>query len=222
MPAFDAVANVAPGTGGSFTISITVPAGNPVLMVGIGLSSTTETVSSVSWSLGGGTPVEIKTVRLNASFASVWAIPNPGIGAGIITVTLSSSVPFQGAAETFTAADQTTPCPISDAISASGTDVTQLIVTPTNLSANDASFAVGVNTVADDPSGVSQNDRFKNATTAVNLQVGDSVGTAALSANWTLSGSLGKQVAIGVRIVPPSAAPPSPMVVAQRRLVRAA
>jgi len=81
MPvAFDAVAHVAPATGGSFSVSITCPSGNPVILVGIGLDSATATVSAVTWSLGSGTAVEIKTARLNTSFASICAIPAPSAG----------------------------------------------------------------------------------------------------------------------------------------------
>jgi len=196
---FDAVANVAPATGGSFTINITVPSSLPVLLVGIALSSATATISSVSWSLGSGTPVELKTDRVNSTFGSVWVIPAPVAGAGVLTVNLSASVPFQGAAETFTGADQTTPCPTADAVSTNNVNQAQLIVTPLNLTANDASFGIGGQTVTGDPSGISVNDRFKNNTTAINIQAGGSAGTAALSANWTGGGD---QVAIGVRIVP--------------------
>lgn len=195
--AFSSVANTTPATGNSFTINITAPATNPVLLVGIGLDSTTATITSVSWSLGSGTAVEVKTARQSNSFASVWAIPAPTAGAGTITVNISASVPYQGAAESFTGANQITPCSTGDAVSQVGT-ATPLTITPINLTANDASFGNGVQTLAENPTGITANDRFKNNTTNVNIQVGDSVGTGALTATW--DGASSNKAAIGVRI----------------------
>jgi hypothetical protein len=196
--AFSSVANVAPATNNSFTISITVPSGNPVLMVGIGLESTTATVTSVSWSLGSGTAVEVKTSRLNNSFASVWVLPNPGVGAGTVTVNLSASVAFQGAAETFTGGHQTTPCPTADAVGPTGT-AASLTITPANVTADDGAFGMAASTVAANPTGVSLNDRFKNNTTNVNYQCGDRLGIGALTANWDGAGA--DEAGVGVRIV---------------------
>lgn len=197
--AFDAVANVSPATGSSFNISITAPSTNPVIVVGIGLESTTATVSSVSWSLGSGTTVEVLTARKSDAFASVWAIPAPTAGAGTISVTLSASVAYQAGAETFTGAHQTTPCPGADAVASTPTGApANVTITPANLAANDASFGIGVNTVANNPTGVTANDRFKNSTTNVNIQVGDSSGTGALTA--TYSDSSDNRACVGVRI----------------------
>lgn len=197
--AFDAVANVSPATGSSFNISITAPSTNPVIVVGIGLEGTTVTVSSVSWSLGSGTAVEVLTARKSDAFASVWAIPAPTAGAGTVAVTLSASVAYQGGAETFTGAHQTTPCPAADAVASTPTGApANVTITPANLTANDASFGTGVNTVSNNPTGITANDRFKNSTTNVNIQVGDSSGTGALTATYTDTSD--NRAAVGVRI----------------------
>jgi hypothetical protein len=205
MPTFDAVANVTPATGSSFNISITVPTTNPVLLAGIALSSSTATVSTVTWSLGSGTPLEVKNARFNDCFTSVWAMPAPVAGAGTVAVTLSA--PYQAAAETATNAHQTTPCPTADAVGVTQDAGSSMTLTPLNLVAGDLSFGAAANTLAGNPLGISQNDRFKNATTAVNIQAGDSAGTAALTASWDPGGN---QSGVGVRVVAPAGGgPPS-------------
>src|SRR3990167_5047031 len=92
-----------PATGSSFTYtSFAITGTNPVLLVLIGLDSTTATVSSVVLSAGlsGGTPVEVKTQRKDRMYGSIWAVPAP-TGTGTITVTLSASVPWQSNAIVF-------------------------------------------------------------------------------------------------------------------------
>ena len=204
--AFSSVANVTPATGTSFTITITTPAANPVILVGVALDSATATVSSITSDKTSSSITEVKNVRLTASFASVWVVVAPEASVStVLTVNLSASVAYQGAAETFSGTDQTTPSPTGDAVSGMGTAVSSITVTPSNLTANDASFGCGVNTVGGDAAGISTNDRYKNSTTSVNTQIGDSSGATALVANWNFpTGAV--QVAIGVRIVVAGAA----------------
>ena len=196
--AFDAIANAAAATGSSFTMTITVPATNPVLLVGITLLSLTATVSSVSLDLG-GTATEIKTARGVASYVSAWAIPAPPAGAGTVSVTLSASVPYQAVCATYTSALQTTPCPTADAVNGTTSAASTLTITPLRMSSRDVSFGIAANTVASTPTGITTNDRYKDATTTVMIQAGDSTGTTALVANW--SDTLGDKAGVGLRIV---------------------
>lgn len=200
-------ANATTGSSTSpWTISITVSGTNPVLFVGVGLASDTAAVTAVTWSLGSDTPYEVGTIRVGTAYASVWAIPAPGAGAGTITVTNSGAAVHQGAASVFQGAAQTSAVSSADDIhtdskttGTGGADVT-LTVTPLNLTADDCSFGLSVNTVAGDENGFTTNDRYKNSSTATNLAIGDSSGTTALVAGLRDSVSF-NWVAIGVRVV---------------------
>lgn len=179
--AFVTHAAVTPATGSSFTRTITVSGTNPVLGISIGISSTggTAVVSSVTWSLGGSLS-EIKNLRAvtTTTFGSIWALAAPAAGAGTLTITLSASVPYQADAWVFSGADQTTPCPTGDAVT-SGTD--DAVLTPTNLTANDATTGLGTNTVLGNAVSVAPNQRYLDLTTAVNLMTGDATGTTSLT-----------------------------------------
>src|SRR3990172_588401 len=82
------------GNGQNPTFNITVSGSNPVLIVKVGLDSTTAVVSSVTTDLG-GTGAEIKSQRNgggnNNCFVSVWAIPAPAAGATVVTVNKSAA-----------------------------------------------------------------------------------------------------------------------------------
>lgn len=190
-------ASVTPATGSSFTISITVPATSPALVVHVALSSTTATVSSVAWSLGGSAS-QITSTRNSDAFISIWCLPAPASGTGTITVTLSASVPFQSFATTFTGADQTTPCPLADAVTGVSNVIGSHTLTPTNLTANDATSAAGSNTVAGNPLSVTPNQRYVNSTTAVNLLGGDATGTTGVTLNWDSGGGFGAFAAVRI------------------------
>jgi hypothetical protein len=193
--------SVAPNTSTSVvsgTMNVSGP--NPVIIVNVGLSSATATVSSVSWSLGSGTAYEIKNVRAGTAFDSVWAIPAPTTGSGTYTVNFSTSVAYQVDAQVYNGADQTTPSPIADAVSTSGADVTSLNLTASNLSTNDAEVAAGVNSGAGgDPTGVTPTTVYLDATTAVNLQTGYRLGTGSVTATWNAPTSSNEDL-IAVRI----------------------
>jgi len=181
-----------PATNSTFTSgSMTVSGSNPVIIISVGLDSTTATVSSVSWSLGSGTAVEVKNQRNNTSFASVWAIPAPAAGSGTYTVNLSASVPYQIDAALFTGAHQITPCPLSDAVSttASGGTGAALSLTPTNVSANDASFGAASNTISGDVNSFAPNQIFLDDTTTVNFMDGYRIGVGSVTANFNVNGN---------------------------------
>lgn len=189
-----------PGTNSSFTINITVSGTNPVLGVSIGLASATATVSSVTWSLGGSL-IEIKNLRFSVGnqlgYVSVWALAAPTAGAGTLTITLSTSVPFQADAWIFSGADQITPCPVGDAATAQGDDQASLTPAPTNLVANDASTGIGALVISGSPTSVTPNQRYLDTTTAVNIETGDATGTTNVTYNFATSNVVG---AITVRI----------------------
>ena len=222
--AFSSVADVSPATGTSFTITITTPATNPVILVGVALDSATATVSSITSNKTSTSISEVKNVRNGTSFACIWVVVAPQVSVStILTINLSASVAYQGAAETFSGADQTTPSPVGDSTSATGTAITTLTVTPSNLTSNDASFGCGVNTVDGNPNGFSTNDRYKNSTTSVNIETGDSSGTTALIANFALGG-LAIEAAVGARVQVPTGAgggaSPNPPVLVKQAIHR--
>jgi hypothetical protein len=188
------------GSAQSPTFNITVSGTNPVLLVDVGLDSTTATVSSVSWSLGSGTPAEVKNVRSGTAFATVFAIPAPVAGAGTVTVNKSTtSINHQIDVACFSGADQTNPCPAGDAV-ADALDGGTL--TPAHLAAGDATNGCAVNTIAGNPVGVSPNSRYVNTTTSVNIEAGDATGTTGLT--YTTNGGGATVAKVAVRIQTPT------------------
>lgn len=184
------------GSAQSPTFNITVSGTNPVLLIDVGMDSTTATVSSVSWSLGSGTPVEVKNSRSGTAFASVWAIPAPGAGAGTVTVNKSAAaINHQIDVSCFSGADQTTPCPTADAV-ADTLDGGSL--TPAHLAAGDATNGCAVNTIAGNPAGVSPNSRYVNTTTSINIEAGDATGATGLT--YTTNGGGASIAKVAVRI----------------------
>lgn len=179
------------------TFNITVSGTAPALIVEVGLDSTTATVSSMSWSLGSGTAVEVKNVRSGTAFNSIWAIPAPGAGAGTVTVNKSAaSINHQVDIACFQNTDQTAPCPPGDAVTT--TSNSGVTLTPLNLTAADATTGAGVNTVAGNPTGVTPNSRYVNTTTSVNIEAGDNIGTSGITLTNLGSGSV---AGVAVRIV---------------------
>src|SRR3990167_1249492 len=197
-----------PATGSSFTYTSFVVSGtNPVIVVLIGLNSTTATVSSVAVSAGlpSGTPVEIAAVRntqgANGTYVSIWVLPAPS-GTGTITVTLSASVAWQSTAILLSGADQTTPGQAGDTVSATGDTPDPLVVTPANLTANDASVGLGANASAgDDPQfgGTGAVQTFYNNGTSINASGGYKLGTGSINCNWGVPAP--ESLLVGARII---------------------
>lgn len=179
------------------TFNITVSGTAPLLVVEVGLDSTTATVSSVSWSGTSGTALEVKNVRSGTAFNSVWAIPAPQAIAGTVTVNKSAaSINHQVDVTCFQNTDQTTPCPTGDAVTT--TLNTGVTLTPTNLTAADATTGSGVNTVAGNPTGITPNSRYFNTTTSINIEAGDNTGTSGITLTTLGTGSV---AGVAVRIV---------------------
>lgn len=211
--AFTSDVDKTPATGTSFTYtSFAVTGTNPVILVLIALSSTTATVSGVAVSAGltAGTPVEVKTQRNTSSggttYVSVWAIPAPA-GTGTITVTLSDSVPWQSNAVLLSGANQATPCPLSDAVSGITDNAATISLTPTNVTADDASIGAGANTLAGDATTYTPNQTFLNATTAINMTAGYRIGIGSVVAGW--ADNNGIKAAVAVRVAAASEEPPA-------------
>lgn len=189
----------------SFAVSGT----NPVIVLNIAWSSTTVTVSSIVLSAGltGGTPVEIKTLRSTAGTGkttniSVWAIPAPS-GTGTITVNLSGAVDCFLDALLLQGADQTTPCPIADAVSTQGI-TNPLTVTAANLTANDATVGAGGNSTGGDApvwTGTGQVETFNSNTSNVNAGSGYKIGTGSVSVTWGTPSDDDEIVAVRVAAV---------------------
>lgn len=204
-----ATANRATSTGFT-TASITVSGTNPVLVVHMGLeASTGQTVSAVSWSLG-GTGVLVKVIQAGGSNAreETWCIPAPVGGSGTASATFSASVAYQYGVILYTGADQTTPCPTGDAVSDTAI-TTATTLTPTNLTANDGSSAGCASDLADNPTSVTPNQRSLDSSTAVNLETGDNFGTTGVTCNW--DNNVGRRGLVAIRIAAAGSGPPPPV-----------
>lgn len=182
-------------TSGNWAIS----GANLAIIVQVTFLSTSITVTSVSWSLGSGTPIKIKSIRGgsgNATTVELWAIPAPVSGTGTITVNLSSSTQFNCNADYFTGADQTTPCPTADAV----TDVTATNVytlTPANLSSGDAASSGSANS-SELISSVAPNQTLIDNSGNVDIGTGYRIGVGSITV--TMSGSSNSHANVAVRI----------------------
>lgn len=189
-----AFVNAVPVTGTSITSpSITTPATNPVLVVSVGLDSATAVVNSLTLTGFSGTSSEVKNVRNGNTFVSIWVVAGPTAStAGTVKANLSASVPAQLTVTALSGADQTTPCPTTDAQTASDTGAGSQInrtVTPLNLTANDATVGAAYNTVAGNWTSVTTNSRYVDNAGDPGAGVGDSSGTTGVS--WVNDGGSG-------------------------------
>jgi hypothetical protein len=170
-----------PATGTAPTISITVSGTNPALIVFVGLDSFTAASNSCSWSLGGGTPVLIASIRsANGAYAAVWKVPAPTAGAGTITLGNSASVPYVAAVQLWTGADQTDPSPNANAVTSTAA-TTPLTLTPTSLVSGDASAGMGANIIAGNWSAATTNQRAIDNSADPGYLVGDSANTTGVT-----------------------------------------
>lgn len=210
MPAaFGTIVNVVPGTGVNTgaSPSITTPATNPVVIVKVGLKDAglTVVVSSLTITGFGGTASEVVFVRnaVGGEAVSIWKIvaPTPNT-AGTVQANLSSSEPFQMTVETWSGAHQTDPSPTGDAVTS--VDATNPhTLTPTNLTADDASSGAEGNGGAMDLSAVSPTSDYLDNTTAINFGAGHATGTTGVTFAGTGSNVY---VKAAVRIVAAAAA----------------
>jgi hypothetical protein len=199
-------ANATSATQSSFTISITVSGTNPVLIVKTVLNSATATVSSVTWSLGSGTTTEVKALRgSNGVLSSIWVVPAPSAGAGTITVNLSASVPSGGTATVFSGTDQVSPCPTADAVTSTSIGAST-VLTPGNLSANDASDCLGANITSGNWSSATPNQRVINNTNDPGYIGGDATGTTGVTLNNDGGMTAGSIAMVAIRIQVPTSA----------------
>lgn len=184
--AFGSVVNVIPATGTNTgaSPSITTPATNPVVIVDIAINDATATVSSLTITGFGGTASEVKAIRATtvaSAYASTWCIkaPTPSTS-GTVQANFSASVPYQMSVSTYSGADQTTPCPIADAQS-DNTVTNPQTLTPTNLTANDASNGNNGNAEAQDLNAITPTSDYLGNTTAINLGAGHATGTTGIT-----------------------------------------
>jgi len=182
---------------GSVAKNITVSGANPVLIVDIAINDATATVTSVTWSLGSGTTVEVKTARGTEAFASVWAVPAPAPGAGTLTYNLSATKNNTGNISLYTGADQTTPCPLADAVS-SVAQLTSETLTPANLTASDAAAGHCVATVSGDVTGVTPNQDFLDIGADMDMGAGHANGTTGVTFAYADTSSHSAKVAVRI------------------------
>lgn len=203
-----------PVTSASWTIS----GSDPLILVSIGMASNTAEVTSVTWSLGSGTPVEVakwaRTVGIASDiYQSVWAIPAPVTGGGTYTVTLTENVSFQISASYFTGAHQTTPCPITDDDYESSNTVPDgaaFTLTPTNVGANDAMFVGYSHRSSGDTNGWTTGTLlYESNSTATNMLTGYQLGVGSMTSAAMSSGSGTHAAAAAVRIQVSGGAPPA-------------
>lgn len=198
--AFVTSADATPATSNSVAINITVSGANPVLALEVGLKDATATVSSVTWSLGSGTPVEVKNLRsANSAFNSMWVVPAPAAGAGTITANLSASVLNNGSVSLFSGSHQTTPSVAGDAVTSTSNGAS-VVLTPANLITGDASVGYGVNVDAGNWTSATPNQRsIDNAANPGHL-AGDATGTTGVTFNNDGSIPVGNVSYIAIRL----------------------
>lgn len=204
--AFGSTRSITPATGtGNTSSSWSVTGTDLLIVVYIGMADVSATVSSVSWSLGSGTAVQVGSSRLGGdnAFGAVWAIPAPSSGSGTYTVSLSASVPYQISADYFTGCDQTTPCPSGDIDTDTGDGAGSAITwTPANVGASDASAVCYAHTTTGDTTGLSAGTlTYESNSTAVNMLSGYRLASNTITASAMSGGSGTKVGSVAVHIV---------------------
>lgn len=166
---------------GTTSASWTISGSDLAIVVYIGAYLSGVTVSSVTWSLGSGTPYQVGTLIENTTdHVFIWAIPAPTAGSGTLTVTLSGSCPWQISASYFTGADQTTPGVIAS-VATSNSTAASVALTATGLTANDADVGAATNSLVGDITGITPNQTFLNQSTTINLGCGYALGNTAVT-----------------------------------------
>lgn len=185
---------------------LTVSGTNPAILVPVVILDATGTVSSITWSLGSGTPYLVVSARGgsgNSTYSAIWVVPAPTGGAGTITINMSGSIVWAGAADLWTGCDQTTPCPTAAGDTASDITSTQVVtLTPTNLTASDGCFLCGANSSANITS-VTPNQTLVN--NAGSIDIGSGYNTGGSGTTITMSSSADAFSRVAARIVPPAA-----------------
>ena len=179
-------------------MNLTVSGSNPVIVIHTGSHTAGYSVTSVSWSQGGGTPYQVVTstevTTSNNANMDDWCIPAPAGGAGTVTVNFSASLFYQVDAELFTGADQANPCPIGDATSSQ--QMNPITLTPTNLTSYDVSSMGAVDYSGDISGNVSNNSIYHSIST-MDMGTGYSTSTAATSQSFTsVNGGLANAIRI--------------------------
>ena len=170
------------GSTGGTSSSWALSGSNIVIVIHIGCAADPGSITC-SWSNGGTSALVKSQDSGTAAYGRIYAIPVGSTNTGTYTVTLTNSVANQISADYFTGADQTTPCPTADAWSSTVNNQTPITSSVTNLTANDATAALGINTVTGNPTGVTPNQTYLNSTTAVNMETGYATGTTQVSLN---------------------------------------
>jgi len=158
--------------------NITIGGSNLALVGIVCVSSATINVTSASWSLG-GTPVQISSTRSAGPgnlLMSAWSCPAPSSGSGTWKFGFSASAECIGVLASYTGADQTAP--VANADTATSLSVsTNVVLTPLNLTANDASLFLGANVVNGNWSSSTPTQFFISNSTAIGDLSGGATGT---------------------------------------------
>lgn len=185
------------------TGNITTPGSNPVILIGISLNSSLDSVSSITTTgFGGVTGSRVKNSNANTENMEIWVIVAPPASTtGTITINISASESQWSYSWTvYSGADQTNPCPSGDAV-INTTNNISVTLTPTNLTANDATFGAESDRAA--ISSISPNQRYLDNSPVVSYAAGDATGTTGVTFTNQNTSASGDRVA--VRIVSASA-----------------
>jgi len=133
-----------PATTTNSLVTISCGGANPTIIGAVTISSATITVTTASWSLG-GTPSQVSSSRSSAGvLISMWAVPSPTTGNGSMRFGYSASAHVNGIVTCYTGANQSTPSSGTDTVTSVSVS-TNIVLTPANLTANDATFYLGAN-----------------------------------------------------------------------------
>lgn len=162
-------------TASSTTVTVAVSGANPHVSIEIGLVSGSATITSITSDQSTGTIVQTAVSNNSNVKAFIWSVPAPAVATHTFTINFSASVNYNVVAKVFSGADQTTPQPSGDA-QTSTSNTSAVTLTPTNLTANDATTMVGCND-AGNWSSATPNQRVQDNGSFAGLQSGDSTGT---------------------------------------------
>ena len=193
--------DVNPGaTSTSVFTSFAVSGTNPAILIVIAMRATSVSSVVLSAGLTSGTPYLVKTQTNGNTTMEIWAIPAP-TGTGTITVTLGTAATHQTNAILVQGADQTTPAPIADSASTTGS-TSPLTVSPTNLTANDAVIYGGGQTDSGDAPLVADTQTFIGNSGTTNMSAGYRLGTGSVSVSWGIAAPT--EVVVAARVQEPT------------------
>jgi hypothetical protein len=187
------------------TASVTISGSATLVTAALSLNNSHANLTAASWSLGGGTCyIAFQGLTTVGGEQFIIACPAPTTGSGTFTATWDTSTAFQLHIDSWTGTDTIYPAVVyeSNFIVANNTGgFSSKSLAPVGLTSSDATLAACDSTLGN-PTSVSPNQTYLDATTGTNMEVGYALGTSGVTCNWDTS-SAGYQVAAFVRIRAP-------------------